>query len=143
MSYQGAFDVTKMCAIGRTPGSSSSGPAGTPTRPFHAWPLGTTVPQRAQKGLGLPGVDSYCATLASPRVKRNPSAGPKTAVENALPCALRQRPQWQCDMNCSGGAISHATSPQRQLPRTVDMETSLAPRDGWVNAAGASGYAPP
>jgi hypothetical protein len=51
MSYQGAFDVTKMCAIARTPGSSSSGPAGTPTKPFDAWPLGTTAPHRAQKGL--------------------------------------------------------------------------------------------
>src|SRR5262249_62047820 len=100
-----------------------SAPAGTPTRPFHAWSLGTTAPHRTQKGLGVPGVDSYFATFASPRVKRKPSAGPKTAVENALPCALRQRPQWQCDMNWSGGGVSHATSPLRHLPRTVAIES--------------------
>jgi hypothetical protein len=39
-----------------------------------------------------------------------------TSVENADPCAFRQREQWQWDMKSNGPVVSHATSPQRQLP---------------------------
>jgi hypothetical protein len=54
---QGAFEPTKMCADGRSPGSFSMHPAGRKTSPCHASP-GVTDPQRVQKGREKPGDDS-------------------------------------------------------------------------------------
>jgi len=49
IASQGAFDPTKMCRIGRIPGSSSSEPIGTITMQRSRSKRGTGEPQRRQK----------------------------------------------------------------------------------------------
>src|SRR5262249_34543049 len=117
ISYHGAFEPTKMCPIGRAPGSPSNAPDGRNSLPCHGVvSSGTGEPQRSQNTRNSVGEDWKRAIRSRPRVNRKSSASHITAVENADPCALRQRPQWQWDMKSREPWVSHATSPQRQLP---------------------------
>src|SRR5215471_17690292 len=126
MSYQGALEPTKMCPIGRASMSSSREPAGRNSLPCHGLvSSGTGDPQRWQKARERPGDDSKCDTWSRPRMNRKLAASHITSVENAAPFALRQREQWQWDMKSKSPVVSHATSPQRQLPRTVMMRLLL------------------
>src|SRR5262245_64292461 len=70
---------------------------------------------------------------SAPRVRRKAPSGHMMKVANAAPCVFRQREQWQCDMNSSGAVVSQASSPHRQLPRTVSMETGYARGRSPVN----------
>src|SRR5438034_753776 len=65
---------------------------------------------------------------STPRSQRNLLGCTARAVENAAPWCLRHIEQWQCPMNWKGASASKATSPHRQLPRTVMVHPPLPPR---------------
>src|SRR5437016_8897898 len=65
---------------------------------------------------------------STPRSQRNLLGCTARAVENAAPWCLRHIEQWQCPMNSKGASASKATSPHRQLPRTVMVRPPLPPR---------------
>src|SRR5688572_23032739 len=115
MAYQGAFEPTNMCADGRVPGSSSTLPSGTyDSAPFAG--SATTEPQLPQNARSYTGDDAKRRIASAPFVMRIPAVGVAAYVANAVPCAFRQRPQWQWMIGSSGPSCSQATVPQRQLP---------------------------
>src|SRR5262245_13060974 len=59
-----------------------------------------------------------------------------TKVANAAPWALRQREQWQWDMNCGLPSTLHATAPQRQLPVGLPMPSPYARMSGAATGRG-------
>jgi len=66
-----------MCAVGRTPGSSSSRPAGSATRGPSATG-GSTEPQRLHKRRATAGDACQLATSGPPRTMPKPAAGAAT-----------------------------------------------------------------
>src|SRR2546425_10173377 len=65
---------------------------------------------------------------SAPRSQRNRLGCTARALENVAPWCLRHIEQWQCPMNSKGASASKATSPHRQVPRTVMLRPPLPPR---------------
>src|SRR5262249_24225465 len=78
----------------------------------------------------------YETTASRPRRRWKSASGAITKVANAAPWALRQREQWQWDMNCGLPSTLHATAPQRQLPVLLGMPPPTPVRQVLQAAAG-------
>src|SRR6478609_7223018 len=119
MSHHAALESTQTCADGRTPGSSSSVPSGSPISPGRSRKKVTSVePHTRQNVRCSPREDSYFDSRLAPVSHRNAAVGTATLVRNAAPVAFRHMEQWQLTTCPKGPSTSYWIPPQRQLPLT-------------------------
>src|SRR5205823_2948155 len=122
ISFQGGFELTKICRCSRAPGAASREPAGTATRPRAGFRCGTLAPHVRQNACVKRSASGtlYDTTSSSPRSQRKSGSSANKFDACAAARAFRQREQWQFAIGpATAPPISYATPPQRQLPRAL------------------------